>query len=488
MIILLHPRTAKPKNRRFPLPILAIAAVLEGKEEYTIVDGNLDQQPDRTLDHIMAQSGAELLAVSVMPGPQMAAAIPLCKTFRKKYPKVPIVWGGYFASLYPDAALNAAYVDFVVRGQGEQTFLELISCLRGVNKYTGIKGLSFTDAFGLHVHNSDRPLHSPNDFPWLPYHCLASPEKYILPTFLGRRTAVHQASIGCPYRCKFCGVVPLYDGRQKTEDPERTAAVLTYLKQQYNIDAIQFYDNNFFLNESHTHAQAEHFIPLGLRWWAEGRIDALLRCSDDTLRALRRAGATMIFFGAESGSDQILKKMNKRITADQTLALASRIRNFGIVPEFSFVVGDPADPEGDTRQTIQFVRRIKRLNPDAEIIIQHYIPTPHPDGMYGQVETKIEFPRTPEEWASERWYNFTIRQDPHLPWLPGRVKRQIDNFELVINSRWPTIQDIRLPRWGRTMLQSLSAWRYAAGVYSYPFELQWAQRFVELRKPSWESL
>ena len=108
--------------------------------------------------------------------------------------------------------------------------------------------------------------------------------------------------------------------------------------------------------------------------------------------------------------------------------------------------------------------------------------------MYGRVESKIEFPRTPEEWATERWFNFTIRQDPHLPWLPAHVKRQIDNFELVINSRWPTIQDVRLPGWGRAMLQLLSAWRYAAGIYSFPLELQWAQRFVELRKPSWESL
>jgi hypothetical protein len=180
--------------------------------------------------------------------------------------------------------------------------------------------------------------------------------------------------------------------------------------------------------------------------------------------------------------------MNKRLTSDQTLALAARIRKFGIVPEFSFVFGNPEDPEGDTRETIQFIRRIKRLNPDAEIIVQHYIPTPHPDGMYGQIEGKIDFPRTPEEWASERWYNFTIRHDPRLPWLPRRVKRQIDNFELVINSRWPTIQDIRLPRWGRAMLRSLSVWRYAFGFYSLPLELQWAQKFVELRKPRWESL
>jgi len=203
---------------------------------------------------------------------------------------------------------------------------------------------------------------------------------------------------------------------------------------------------------------------------------------------LRRAGATMIFFGAESGSDRVLEKMNKRLTSDQTLALAARLRNFSIVPEFSFVFGNPEDPEGDTRETIRFIRRIKRLNPHAEIIVQHYIPTPHPDGMYGQIEGKIDFPSTPEEWASERWYNFTIRHDPRLPWLPRRVKRQIDNFELVINSRWPTVQDIRLPCWGRAMLRSLSLWRYAFGIYSLPLELQWAQKFVELRKPRWESL
>jgi radical SAM superfamily enzyme YgiQ (UPF0313 family) len=272
------------------------------------------------------------------------------------------------------------------------------------------------------------------------------------------------------------------------EGPERTAAILAHLQREYAIDSVQFYDNNFFLSESHAFEQAERLAPLGLRWWAEGRVDAMLRYSDRTMHALRRSGATMIFFGAESGSDKVLAEMNKRITSSQTLELAARIRQFGIVPEFSFVFGNPADPAGDTRDTIQFIRRIKKLNPDAEIIVQHYIPTPHPDGMYGDVEGKIEFPKTPEEWASERWYNFTVRHDPHLPWLPQAVKEQIDNFELVVNSRWPTIQDIHLPRWGRNMLRSLSLWRYALGVYKFPFELQWAQRLVSLRKPRLESL
>ena len=488
MIVLLHPRATKPKNRRFPLAMLAVAAVLEGKEEYVIIDGNLDPDPQRTLDRVMTQSGAELLAVSVMPGPQMAAAIPLCREFRKKYAAVPIVWGGYFPSLYADATLNAPYVDFAVRGQGEDTILELIAALRARRKFAGIRGLSFTDDFGLRVHNPDRPLRSPDDFPTLPYHRLASPEEYILPTFLGSRTAVHHASIGCPFRCNFCGVVPVHEGRQKTESPVRTAAVLAHLKSEYGVNAIQFYDNNFFVNESHAAALADRLTPLGLRWWAEGRVDTVLRYSDDVMRALARAGATMLFFGAESGSNWVLQQMNKQITAEQTLELASRIQKFGIIPEFSFVLGNPEQPERDTRETIDFIRRIKRINPSAEIIVQHYIPTPQPHGMYGHVENKIEFPSTPDEWASDRWYNFTIRHDPELPWLPQGVKRLIDDFELVINSRWPTMQDIYLPSWGRAALKFLSSWRYASGIYHYPLELQWVQKLLELRKPRWESL
>ena len=488
MIVLLHPKAVKPHNRRFPLAILSIAAALEGVEKYVIVDGNLEMDPGETLDRVAREAGIELLAVSVMPGPQMVSAVALCREFRARHPSVPIVWGGYFPSLYTDAALNAGYVDFAVRGQGEEAIRELLEALRGSRSLASVRGLSFKDAFGLHVHNGERPLRSPNDFPWLPYHGLQSIERYLLPTFLGRRTGVHQASIGCPFRCQFCGVVPIFDGRQKVEAPERTAEVLAMLQRRYGMDAVQFYDNNFFLNEARARRQAELFTPLRLRWWAEGRIDTFLRYSDATLQELRRSGATMIFFGAESGSNEVLRDMNKGITAEQTLELASRIRRFGIIPEFSFVVGNPAAPEKDTRETIRFVRRIKRLNPHAEIIVQHYIPTPNPAGMYGAVDGKIEFPRTPDEWATDRWLNFTIRHDPRLPWLPAGVKRLIDNFELVVTSRWPTAQDIRLPRWGRWLLKSLSSWRYASGFYHFPFELEWAGKLVSLRKPRWESL
>jgi radical SAM superfamily enzyme YgiQ (UPF0313 family) len=145
-----------------------------------------------------------------MPGPQLLQAIAVCRALREKYPRVPIVWGGYFASLYTEASLNARYVDFVVKGQGEDTLLELTGELRGARDYSRIRGMSYKDQFGLHVHTAARPLKAPDDFPWPPYHRM-DPAKYIARTFLGSRTAVHQASIGCPFRCNFCGVVPVYN-------------------------------------------------------------------------------------------------------------------------------------------------------------------------------------------------------------------------------------------------------------------------------------
>lgn len=487
MVILYHPKSTKPRSRRYPLAVLSLAAVLEGHEAYAIVDGNVDSNPLTAISELIRTHKVELLAVSVMPGPQMVAAMATSREIRARFPKVPIVWGGYFPSIFTRATLNAAYVDFAVRGQGEDTLLDLLDALRGKRSLDSICGLSYRVGPNDYHHGAERSLKAPDAFPPLPYDKL-NPEKYILPTFLGKRTAVHQASVGCPFRCNFCGVISALGSREKLEAPGHTEAVLRHLAGTYGVDAIQFYDNNFFLREDHSRELAERLTPLTLRWWCEARIDIMLGYSDATLSAIRRSGCVMIFFGAESGSDWALQQMNKQLRAEQTLELAQRIRKFGITPEFSFVVGNPQEPERDTEECLRFIRKIKLLNSDAEIIVQHYTPVPQRDRMYGGVDEKLNLPETVEEWASEHWLNFTLRKNPATPWLKPATKRLIDNFEIVVASRWPTSQDIRLPAWGRRLLQSLSAWRYALEVYALPVELRWAQRLIDLRRPKVESL
>jgi radical SAM superfamily enzyme YgiQ (UPF0313 family) len=487
VILFYNPKAARFRNRRLPLSILSIAAVVEGKEDYAIVDGNLDPHPTETLLSHLKDQSVELVAVTVMPGPQTVGAVASCREIRARFPHVPIVWGGYFASNYTPAVLNAPYVDFAIRGQGEWTFLELLDAIRGRRDFKSIQGLSCKGVDGKAYHNPERPMRGLDDFPWYPYHRTPA-EKYLLPTFLGRRTAVHQASIGCPYRCNFCGVVTFSGSREKMESPARTEKILRHLAEKYGVDAVQFYDNNFFLREDHTRELADRLAGLKLRWWCEGRTDIMMRYSDATLESLRRAGCAMIFFGAESGSNQNLKEMNKDLCAEDTLALASRIRRFDIIPEFSIIFGNPKDPEGDTRDCIRFIRQLKRLNPQSEIVVEHYTPVPQRARMYGGVEDKIQFPTTPDEWATDRWQRFATQKDPQTPWLRPRTKTLIDNFELVVSSRWPTVQDIRLPSWGRLTLKALSSWRYRLGIYSAPIELKWVQQFFNLRRPKAESL
>jgi len=272
------------------------------------------------------------------------------------------------------------------------------------------------------------------------------------------------------------------------EPPERTAAILQHLVEKYRADAVQFYDNNFFLREDDARELAERMQPLKLRWWCEARIDAMLRYSDATLEAIRRAGLTMVYVGAESGSDWVLKEMKKQLRAEQILEFAARIQKFGIIPELSFCMGNPKAPEQDTQECLAFIRKVKRLNPEAEIVVNTYTPVPQRERMYGGVEDQVQFPETPEEWAIDRWQRFTTQKDPAAPWLRPHTKRLIDNFELVITSRWPTMQDISLPRWGRWLLKLLSDWRYRLSFYSFPFELRWTQRYFKLRKPKEESL
>jgi anaerobic magnesium-protoporphyrin IX monomethyl ester cyclase len=491
MIILFHPRATRPRNRRLPLAVLALAAVLEGREQYEIVDGNLEDDPLDAILRLIDTNNVELLGVSTMPGPQMVAAMETSREVRRLRPHVKIGWGGYFPSIYPDAALNARYVDFIVRGQGEETLLELLDALRGKREFSSILGLSYKDVFGLRRSNAERPMKGPDEFPWSPFYRLPV-EKYLRPSFFGRRTAVHHASIGCPFNCSFCGVHAAYGNKEKMESPERTIAILTHLVERYGADSVQFYDMNFFLREDHARELCDGMAHLKLRWWCEARVDVLGRYSDETWTAIKRAGCAMIFFGAESGSDWVLKEMQKGITTEQTLEMARRTRRFGIIPEFSFVIGNPNDPDRDTRETLRFIRQIKRINPDSEIIIQHYTPTPQPHAaggeMYGKIDGDVPFPDTPAEWATKRWMDFTLRIDTSAPWLTRKTKKLIDNFEIVVGSRWPTVQDIRAPKWSRALLKTLSAWRYAFHIYSFPIELRVANQLIALRRPKRESL
>jgi pyruvate-formate lyase-activating enzyme len=491
VILFVNPRATRPKNRRFPLSIMQVGAALPAHVTWEIVDGNLpDADPlGEVSARVDRQAGTadpvRAIAVTVMPGPQLVSAVPLAKALKARYPSLPIVWGGNFGSLYPAPVLNAPYVDWLARGQGEETFVELLDVLDGSRDPRTVAGLSFRDADGSHALGAERTWKGPDELPAPPYHKIDVAE-YLRPTFLGRRSGVYQSSIGCPYGCKFCGVISVFGSREKQQAPARTAEHLTFLAREHGMDSVHFYDNNFFVREDHARELAERLTPLGLRWWCEARVDALVRFSDDTWRLLKRAGLTMVFCGAESGSDAVLKRMNKGTTTDQILEVAERARRHGVIPEFSFVFGDPDEPAREIENTLAFVRTLKRVNPAMELITYFYTPTPQRRGTYGDVDALAGTPDTLEEWTSPEWVAWMTHEDPIVPWLPRALKARVEDFELVLKSRFPSVHDSRTATWGKTLGSLLARRRWAQERYADPALLRrvrrWAQRTPDDRQ------
>jgi anaerobic magnesium-protoporphyrin IX monomethyl ester cyclase len=487
VIVLVNPRVTSPRNRRFPLSVMGLGAVLPEGTNWEIVDGNCPEvDPYRDVAaHIEHAAGGpdpvRMVAISVMPGPQLANAVPLSQRLKAQFPSVQIVWGGYFPSLYPQPVLNASYVDWIVRGQGEQTFVELVEVLDGRRDPKTVAGLGFRDNGSAWI-GPERHMLGPDAFPAPPYGKIDIND-YLHPTFLGRRSAVYQASIGCPYACNFCGVISAFGSREKFEEPSRTVENLAYLVEHYGVDGMHFYDNNFFLREDHATELCRRLTPLELAWWCEARVDAMLRFSAPTWETIRRAGLKMVFFGAESGSDERLKRMGKGLTTAQTVEVAKQTRAYGIIPEFSFVLGDPDDPEDDINTTLGFVRKLKTINPDAEIILQFYTPTPQRRGAYGDVDPLAGTPDTLDEWTDPAWIGWSTHHDPPSHWLARGLKARVDDFELVLTSRFPSLHDVKTRRWGKALAQVLARHRWDAERYDNPRLLRRVRGLARIPKP-----
>lgn len=513
-VILVNPYITSPRGVRLPLSLLALGAVLEQRYDYSIVDGNLDPDPVKTILAELSEHPDALLACTVMPGPQVSPAIAISSAVRSTYPHVPIIWGGYFPTLYPDSALNAAYVDYVARGQGENTLLELLACLPDAGKpivtndgyiasnsnpdaVTAIKGLSWKRA-GQVVHNPERAFAGPDTFPVLPYERLGNVGQYLRPSFMGTKTGVHQAAIGCRYRCAFCGVVSMFNGT--TDFPAAGRLEQTLIKLRgYGVNAMQYYDHNFFDREENTLPLLEVMAKYPLPWWCYARADALANASDYTWRLIRKSRLKMAYIGAEAADDNSLKRMKKGSKTEYTFETARRCRENGVIPEFSFVLGGPGmdDPEEDIERNFRFIKRLKQAHPECEIILYFYTPTPQRNTHFKKTDTQIpimplqglensNLPTTPEEWTEQRWIDFVCHQD--APWLTPKLRRRVRDFSKVLYCRYPTVQDHTTPRWAKNLLKGLASWRYASNLYGSSWELDLLRRWLALREPQRESL
>lgn len=486
-LVFYNPRSSAGGKPILPMSLLAIGAVLEGRRDYQVVDGNLAADPLAKLNTLIGENASDcVLAVTVMPGPQLEEAVPLCRELKRRHPSLTVVWGGYFPSQHWDSCLRADCVDFVVRGHGERVFDSLLDHLEGAGpEPSEIPGLAWKTDDGTGRSNALTPVPDPGELP--PWNLDRVPmERYLRRSFLGDRTVAYHSSYGCPFRCNFCAVVTMVDGRWLAQPAERVAAAVADYHHRWAVDAVEMADNNFFVHEPRVAEFADRIKDLGMSWWGEGRVDTMLGFDDRTWRLMRDSGLKMVFLGAESGSEETLAQMDKggRLTPDHTRELVRLMAHHGIVPELSFVVGNPPDPAADAARTMEFVREIKSINPATEIILYLYTPVPLAGTLFEEARTRgFAFPETLDEWVSRDWLDFAQRRSDTMPWLQRSVQQRILDFERVLNAYYPTTTMDSLGSLARTGLRWLSGWRYRTRFYRWPVELGLAQRIVDYQRP-----
>lgn len=488
-ILLLNPRSAR-WNYRAPLSLLALGSVLEGRYKYLIIDENYEQHVERRLVEEIKSGGVRYLGITAMPGPQLVRAVTISRSLKASFPYLNIVWGGTFPTIHTDTVLRSDYVDFVVRGQGELTFLELVDVLERGGALESVRGLSYRKN-GSIIHNPQRELVHPDSLPPLPFHRIHFTQ-YLQRTYLGNRTTGFHSSIGCPFYCGFCSVVAMFNGRWLAKSAESVANEIIELQTMYGVDSVEFFDDNFFTSEKRAAEFAERIRGCGINWWGEGRSDTLLNYSDRTLKLMQESGCKMIYTGAESGSQEVLNLMNKggTQTPDRVLEFARRIREFGIVPEFSFVFGSPGENLDESiERDIRFIRKIKAINPASEIIFYIYAPVLLPGAQLFEQAKKngFKYPEYLEEWVSPSWQIFDLRKNPATPWLKGHQIRRIRNFERVLNACYPTLTDLKITETQKRFLRWIARWRYDSGIYFAPYEIRLVlSKILKYRQPEIE--
>lgn len=394
-----------------PLALLAISRELV-KQDYDIkiiADYLFEDYVERILKEC---KNSVCLGITCMTGFQITDGLKIAELVRKKYPKLPIVWGGWHPSILATQTAQDERVNIVVRGQGERTFSELVNCLYSKKSLKKVLGITYKSKSGKIIVNPNRPIEDINNFGPYPYH-LIDVEKSLDTTEYGQRTIHYISSYGCPHRCGFCTEPIVNQRRWSGLSADRVIEDWKYLYKNYHIDAIAVYDSNFFVDKDRVYK-----ICLGLlknkvkiKWGnANGRISQLVKYEPKVWKAMEKSGCQMILTGAESGSQKILDFIHKDSDIKMVKPFAKLCKKYHMRIFYSYLIGLPTAKfaknnkkfiEEQFRYTLKQIDEMIDEKQGNRFSISIY--TPYPGSDLYQLSLKNGF-KAPDSFSG--WSNF----------------------------------------------------------------------------------
>lgn len=365
-------------NRYFPYGLLAVAtAVRRAGHPLLVHDADFNDRPTSADFYGMADRYPEYLA-ALRPGAHpawaeldrvvreyapdvvgiqaytdfFASTLRTAEICRAAAPRARIVLGGPHVRARRDEVFELCpEADFLVRGEGELTFLELLSGLEtGCPALDAVDGLSWRDG-GAWRHNPDR-LPTPE--------CLDAdgPDRSLLSRhaeYTSEDMGLVMTSRGCPYNCGFCATETRTVRNRPLGD---VMGEIRAVRERYGTVQFALKDDSFAVNKRRVAEFCDRLRSerLKVNWECNTRVNVV---DAELLLAMRRAGCNFVKVGIESGSDRVLASMNKRITVAQILEAARTLRRSGIHWTGYFMMGLPGETRDDVMATLEVLRQTR---------------------------------------------------------------------------------------------------------------------------------
>ncbi len=454
-----------------PLALLAIGSELEPDlYEVVIVDARLDADAQRSvLSHL---DDAVCLGITVLTGAPIHDALQVSRAAKRARPSLTVVWGGWHPSMFARECLTERSVDVTVRGQGEETFAEIVQRLAAGRSLSGCAGCTVRLEDGTIQENPPRPLAQVEKFRAHDYG-LIPVERYF--DLKGKRQLDFISSQGCNFRCAFCSDPFVYGRKWVGLEPVRMALRLKELWNRYHFDDLNFQDETFFTKADRVRALAEQIIESGMKisWAATMRADQGIRLPDEVWQLCKRSGLRRLLVGVESGSDEVLKRIRKDIKIEQVYVTADKMLKLGVAGHFPFIVGFPDESDADIQASLDCAKRLRSMSPDFLTPIYYFKPYPGSALVIEAVARGFRLPETLQAWAEFDY----VAGDPG-PWVSAEKFARIERFKFFHELAWKRVSR------GKRLLQKLARYRCDRDDYRWPVEMLLTRWLVPVQRLS----
>ena len=325
------------------------------------------------------------------------------KVIKSICPECRVVLGGIHPTILPEETLKECrYVDYLVLGEGEETFYELIQVIEGRLDLGCVNGLAYRENNTIKI-NQRRGLMNPQEFPITAYELFAL-QKYVPAPHLVKNAPAYVmvTQRGCPFKCTFCNANEIHGDRVRCKPVGMVIEEILYLIKHYGARGIIFYDSTFTVNHKWVNELCEQILNKNLRisWYCGTRTDMV---NKDLLKAMKRAGCFMISYGIESASQRTLKLIEKCINIQEAVDAVNLTIRLGFRVCTMYILGLPRENREDVLKTVELAKKI------SSHIAFFFLPTPFPKTKLYYDCQKDGGLRKDIKWSD---YNMTNFSDP----------------------------------------------------------------------------